>query len=127
MAYVLLNPTERARETRGESYYTPAADVLEGADVYTIALDLPGFKKESFKVAVNDGVLTVSGERGRTEPEYPELYRSFERPAGTFRRAFRIPDDVVDGNTVTATYENGVLTLGLTKREKAKPRTITVK
>jgi len=126
MTYVLLNPTERARTSLRESYHTPAADVLEGADGYTIALDLPGIEKESIKVVVNDGLLTVSGERRRTDPENTDFYRSWERPAGTFQRVFRIPDDVVDGNTVNATFENGVLTLGLKKREKAKPRTIAV-
>jgi len=126
MTYVLLNPTERALAARRESCHTPAADVLEGADGYTIALDLPGVAKDSIRVVVNDGVLTVSGERPRTEPENQDFYRSWERPAGTFQRAFGIPDDVVDGNTVNATYENGVLTVGLKKREKAKPRTIAV-
>lgn len=126
MTHVLLNPAERALRAGREVTVTPPVDIVENAEGYTIHIDLPGFDRKTFKVVVNEGVLTVSGERGRPEPENADFFRSYERPVGRFYRAFRIPENVVDGNEVKASYENGVLTLKLRKREKAKPRTIAV-
>ncbi len=126
MTYVLTNPGTCAQRTTREATLTPAVDIIENTDNYTISIDLPGFEKDGFKVVVHEGVLTVSGERGRLEAPKDDLYRYYERPAGTFYRAFRIPEDVVDGTDVKAEYVNGVLNLELKKREKALPRTISV-
>jgi len=126
MTYVVTYPRERTGRDVREATITPAVDIVEHTDDYSLHIDLPGFDKDGFKVVVHDGVLTVSGERVRREEENNDLYRYFERPAGNFYRAFRMPEDVVDGNEVKAEYVNGVLTLVLKKREKALPRTITV-
>lgn len=126
MTYVLTHPRAYAERAARETTITPAVDIIEGNDTYKIAIDLPGFDKKGFKVVVHEGVLTVSGDRVRGESENNDLYRYYERPSGTFYRAFRLPEDVVDGNEVKAEYVNGVLNLELKKREKAMPRTISV-
>ena len=126
MTYVLTNPRAYAQRAARETTLTPAVDIVESIDKYTISIDLPGFRKDGFKVVVNEGVLTVSGDRGRDEIENDDFYRYYERPVGTYYRAFKIPEDVVDGTDVKAEYVNGVLNLELKKREKALPRTINV-
>ena len=125
MTYVLVKPKGYV-ERAFEGSLSPAVDIIEGPESFVIYLDLPGLEKDEVEVVVNEGVLTVTGERARTEPENEDYYRYFERPAGQFRRAFRIPEDVVEGGEVKASYTNGVLTLELRKKEKAKPKTIAV-
>jgi len=105
--------------------YSPDVDIEERADSYMISLDLPGFEKDDIHVTMEGNVLIVSGERSRKEPERSEYYRSYERPTGSFRRMFRIPD-VVDAGSMKAEYRNGVLALELRKKEEAKPFSITV-
>jgi HSP20 family protein len=124
MTCVVVNPYERTSRSSGVCL-TPPVDIFEGPESYVIHLDLPGFEKDDVKVVVNDGVLSVSGERTRTEQEKKDFWHQ-ERPVGKFYRAFRIPEDAVDSNEVKATYHNGVLTLELRKKEKAKPKTIAV-
>jgi HSP20 family protein len=124
MTCVVVNPFERTSRSSGVCL-TPPVDIVEGPESYVIHIDLPGFEKDGVNVVVNDGVLEVSGERTRKEVEKNDfLYH--ERPVGKFYRAFRIPGDVVESNEVKATYHNGVLTLELRKKEKAKPKTIAV-
>ena len=110
---------------RHTNHWVPAADVTEHENNYTLEVDLPGFEKADFTLKLNDGVLTLSGDRKRDEHENGKYYHSYERPAGTFTRSFRFPDDV-DTAKVNATYENGVLTLQLEKKETAKPRSIKI-
>jgi len=112
---------------RTDSTYTPSVDIVEHADGFTLDFDLPGFTREDLKVSVNEGVLTVTGTRARKETAEDEKYfRHFERPYGTFSRSFRLPE-YVDGESVKATYVQGVLTLELQKKEEAKPYTIEIK
>jgi len=118
--YPKTNDQEKAIET-----WTPAADVVENDHGYLLEIDMPGFSKSDFALKIDENVLTITGERKHTEPENNELYQFYERPWGTFKRAFRLPDNVNMGN-INATYENGVLRLELTKKEDAKPRTITI-
>ena len=124
MTLVQLYPTT---ETRLRAVaWNPATDIVENADGYSITLDAPGFAKEDLKVKVHEGVLTISGERKSPEANDEKYFRYYERPYGTFERSFRLPDHV-DSETINGSYENGVLTLELKKREEAKPHLITVK
>jgi len=128
MTCVLVKPNDPVERAYGVSggCLSPAVDIVEGREYYTIHIDLPGYEKDDVKVVVNEGILTVSGERTIAKPENSEYYRYYERPAGKFSRAFRIPEETVEGGEVKATYRNGVLTLELKKKEKAKPKTIAV-
>jgi HSP20 family protein len=129
MTYYKVAPRrQRANATETHTHdLKPAVDIVESADGFTLVFDLPGFEKDAINVAVEEGVLTVKGERKRAEHEKDEnLFRHFERAEGTFERSFRLPD-YVDGENIDAAFTNGVLKLELSKKEEAKPRTIKVK
>jgi len=124
MTYLRLEP--RTENRRGQKLWTPASDIVENNDGFTITLDVPGFTKDDLKVNVHEGVLNVSGERKRTENGDNGHYRYYERPEGSFSRSFRLPD-FLDGESVKGIYENGVLSIELQKKEEAKPHIITIK
>jgi HSP20 family protein len=107
--------------------WTPRVDIVEDENEYLIKADLPAVDKKDVKVTVDDGVLTVSGER---KPEKKEedgkTYHRVERVYGSFTRRFSLPENV-DGTKVRAEYKNGELELHLPKAPEAKPKTIEVK
>ncbi|MFC1485476.1 Hsp20/alpha crystallin family protein [Candidatus Latescibacterota bacterium] len=105
--------------------WKPAVDIIEHENDYIFSIDLPGFERSDINLKVDDGVLTISGERKCEEPGDENYYRYFERPYGRFARSFRIPDNV-DHDKVDAVYQNGLLELKLAKKEESKPRTIKV-
>ena len=128
MKLVRYYPTSRpARNERTTSQdWAPATDVRETEHGYTLEIDLPGVEKSDFNVTVDGGVLEVTGERKREEASGDgTFYRYYERPRGSFRRSFRIPENVSVDN-VNASYVGGVLKLELTKKEEAKPRTVKI-
>ena len=105
--------------------WTPLADITEDDKEYLIKTELPEMKKEDVKVTVENGVLTISGERKFEKEEKKKKYHRVERGYGTFMRSFTLPDDA-DANKIKADFKNGVLTLRLLKSEHAKPKQIEV-
>ncbi|MBH0187604.1 MAG: Hsp20/alpha crystallin family protein, partial [Nitrospira sp.] len=93
---------------------------------YLIKAELPEVKKEDVKVSVEDGVLTLSGERRQEKEEKGKKYHRVERSYGSFVRSFSLPESVDEGG-VKAEYKDGVLNLHLPKTEKVKPKSIEVK
>ena len=83
-------------------------------------------KKEDVKVTVENGVLTISGERKFEREEKKKKYHRVERAYGTFVRSFSLPD-VADASKVKAEFKNGMLTVHLPKSEQAKPKQVEVK
>jgi HSP20 family protein len=106
--------------------WTPLADITEDEKEYLIKLDLPEMKKEDVKVTVENGVLTVSGERKFEKEEKNKKHHRVERGYGTFMRRFPLPDDA-DANKINAEFKNGLLTVHLPKSEHAQPKQIDVK
>ena len=105
----------------------PNVDIIEGKENYLIKADLPGLDKKDIKVEVENGVLTISGEKREEKTERDKThYYHLERSYGAFCRSFRLPDNV-GSEHVDAKYANGVLELTLKKTEAAKPRAIEVK
>ncbi len=105
--------------------WMPAADVLEYADKFVLKLDVPGVNASSIDITLDQGVLTVSGERP-AEVTAKEVERSRrERVSGRFHRRFTLPD-TVDASAVHATSRDGVLEVTIPKQAKAKPRRIEV-
>jgi HSP20 family protein len=105
--------------------WLPAVDILESKDSYLIRAELPGMKKEDFHLEVQDGALTLSGERKLEEPAKGVEYHRVERIAGKFSRTFYLPQTVKhDG--IKATYRDGVLEIHVPKADEAKPRQIDV-
>ena len=83
-------------------------------------------RREDVKVTVEDGVLTIQGDRKQEKEEKGKKYHRIERSYGRFVRSFTLPD-TVDESKVKAEYTDGVLHLHLPKSEKAKPKQIDVK
>lgn len=105
--------------------WTPALDLYENADGFTVTVELPGLKKEDVNLSVHENVLTVAGERKHQfEGKEGQTFRS-ERAYGAFQRSVTLPAQV-DATKVAASYKDGVLTVTLPKAEEAKPRQITV-
>jgi HSP20 family protein len=115
----------RAGEDEGQierADWIPAADVYEDEREYTLALDLPGINRDALDVSLDEGRLSVRGERAPAEG--PNVRRA-ERPHGRFARSFSLPD-AVDRSRITADYKDGVLLLHLPKRAEEQPSRIKI-
>lgn len=117
------NSTE---ETMTVAQWLPLVDITEDDKEYLIKAELPAVKKDEVKVAVESGVLTISGERRFEKEEKDKKYHRVERAYGSFVRIFSLPDNA-DDSKVSAEFNDGVLTVRLTKSEKARPKSIEVK
>ena len=105
--------------------WAPLADISEDDKEYLIKLELPEVKKEDVNVTVENGVLTISGERKFEKEEKNKKYHRVERAYGSFMRRFTLPDDA-DAEKVKAEFKDGMLTVHVSKSEKAKPKQIEV-
>ncbi|HJR77215.1 MAG TPA: Hsp20/alpha crystallin family protein [Nitrospiraceae bacterium] len=114
------------REIMTVADWTPTVDISETEAEFLIKAELPDIKKDEVKVTVEDGVLTIQGERNREKEEKGKKYHRVERSYGRFIRSFTLPDSV-DAAAVKAEYTEGVLNLHLPKSEQAKPKQIEVK
>ena len=101
--------------------FSPLANVKEGEENFEIEMAIPGFKKDDFKVEVNERVLSVSSVINQETEENEEGYIRKEFSVNSFERTFRLPK-TVDSDQIGASYENGILTLSLPKKEEAKPK-----
>lgn len=116
----------QGKEVMTVADWAPTVDISETEAEYAIKAELPEVKKEDVKVTVEDGVLTLQGERKQEKEEKGKKYHRIERSYGRFVRSFTLPDSV-DESKVKAEYTDGVLHLHLPKSEKAKPKQIDVK
>jgi len=104
---------------------SPAVDVTEEGERYTVVCDVPGLKREDVEVSLAQGVLTIKGEkRTPKRGSGARVYRE-ETWEGKFQRTVAMPTEV-DPSKVTADLKDGVLTVTLPKREEAKPRQIAI-
>ena len=108
------DPVRFFEPPREDNGWVPAFDIRETDDAFVLQGDIPGLTQKDLEVRVEDGVLSVSGER--PQPAAEVRFSRRERPHGQFRRNFRLGDTVDDEN-VKASYEGGVLELTLPKRE----------
>jgi len=105
--------------------WAPLVDISEDDKEYLIKAELPEVKKENVKVTAEAGTLTIMGERQFEKEEKNKKYHRVERAYGSFGRSFSLPDDASPAK-VSAEFKDGVLTVHLTKDEKAKPQHIEV-
>jgi HSP20 family protein len=108
------------------SEWSPAADVQETDTEFLIKADLPEIAKEDVKVQVENGVLTIQGERKREEETNGKRFHKVEREYGKFVRRFALPVEI-DAAKVQADFKNGVLNVHLPKTAKAAAKAIDVK
>jgi HSP20 family protein len=114
------------KETLALAEWRPLVDVTEDDKEYLVKAELPEVKKEEIKVTVQNGALTIAGERKIEKEEKNKKYHRVERAYGSFERSFTVPEDA-DANKITSEFKDGVLTVHLPKAPTAKPKTIEVK
>jgi len=119
-------PRTNGKETMVVADWVPSVDVSETDGEYQIKAEIPDVKKEDVRVTLEDGVLTIQGERKQEKEEKGKKYHRVERSYGSFVRSFTLPD-LVDEEKVKAEFKDGVLNLHLPKSEKPKPKAIEVK
>jgi HSP20 family protein len=105
--------------------WCPAVDICENENALVLSADIPGVKMEDIEIKIEQGTLTLSGSREFKKQDEKGGYHRLERSYGSFHRAFSLPD-TVEADKVEASFDNGVLTITLPKKELAKPRTIKV-
>jgi HSP20 family protein len=113
-------------ETSASGAWSPAVNILENEDGIVISADLPGLKAEDVDVTVDNGVLTIRGERSFEEASEGSTYHRVERWYGSFERSFSIPNSV-DPAKIEAKFASGEMTISLPKRDESKPRSVKVK
>ena len=105
--------------------WAPAVDICEETDRFLLHADIPGVKREDVEITLEDGVLTVTGNRDSEQEETREGFHRRERVHGTFMRRFTLPD-TVNTETISASVNDGVLEIGIPKQAKPEPKKITV-
>ena len=108
-----------------DAAWSPAVDIVETENDIVLRADLPGVDPKDVDIQVENGTLTLKGERKFESDVKEDDYRRVERVYGSFLRSFALPS-TVDAEKVEAEYRNGVLELKLPKRPEAKPKQIKV-
>jgi HSP20 family protein len=107
------------------SDWSPAVDIKEDENGFTIVADIPGVDPKDIDVHMENGMLTIKGERESEKKEEKEGYKRIERSYGSFYRRFSMPDSA-DADKIKAESKNGVLQISIPKQEKVQPRKISV-
>ena len=105
--------------------WSPLVDIMEGDGEYLVKAELPEVAKEDVSVRVEDGVLSISGERKAEVVKEEKKIHRVERDYGRFTRSFRVPENA-DASKVTARFKDGVLQVTLPKVAEAKPPAVEI-
>jgi HSP20 family protein len=105
--------------------WAPAVDIKEESDRYVLLADLPGVKPEDIDLSMEEGVLTIKGEKKTEAKAQRENYKRVERTYGSFYRRFSLPD-TANAEGISARSRHGVLEIVIPKREAIQPKKITV-
>lgn len=123
---------DRAVDTRtaegssvATSDWVPAVDIKEEKDSFVIVADIPGVDPQNIEVHMENGMLTIKGEKESEKKEEREGYKRVERSFGSFYRRFSLPD-TADAGKITAKSNNGVLEVRIAKQDQVQPRKISV-
>jgi HSP20 family protein len=106
--------------------WAPALDISERKDAYLVTVELPGVEADDLEITLEDGLLTIQGERQFTSESSEEQFHRIERRYGAFRRSITLPAQV-QAEQIEASFENGVLQIVVPKMEEAKPKRIQVR
>jgi len=119
-----LNAFFGAGEERSRRW-VPPVDLVEGEDHFVLKADLPGLGDDDVKIEVEDGTLTISGERRAEHEQHEKGWYRIERSFGSFSRSLTLPDHV-DASAITASFHDGVLEVRIPKPEERKPQRIEI-
>jgi len=108
-----------------ERNWAPAVDIREQENSYLLSADIPGVDRENIEIMLENGVLTLKGERRGEAAANGQEYRRKERAQGTFMRQFTLPE-TVDTQNISATVKDGVLDVVIPKQAKPLPTRITI-
>ena len=106
--------------------WVPAMDVWEEGEHFVLKADLPGVTESDVSIEVQDGTLTVSGERRSEERKEGAGWYRYERSSGAFSRSLTLPEGV-NPDGIEAEFATGVLTVRIPKPEERKPRRVEIK
>ena len=106
--------------------FAPAMDVGETDAAYVVTVEIPGASRDDVAVEVEEGMLTIRGEKKSEREEKKERRRWIERSYGSFTRSFRLPSDA-QLDRIEAGFKDGVLTVTIPKAEARKPRAVAIK
>ena len=125
LAHALGLHAQQASGRATTTAWAPAVDISERKDAYLVTVELPGLKAEDLDITMEDGLLTIQGERQFTSESSEEQFHRVERSSGAFRRSITLPAHVM-ADAVEASMEDGVLRILVPKAEEAKPKRIQV-
>jgi len=117
--------TPELKEPMTTAEWSPLVDITEDDNEYLVKAELPEVKREDLKVKVEDGTLSITGERKSEKAEKGRKCHRVERFYGSFERCFTLPDDA-DATRVTSDFKDGILRVHLAKNLNAKPQVIEV-
>jgi HSP20 family protein len=112
-------------DTAATAEWTPAVDIKEEAMRYVLWADLPGVSSDQIDITMENGILTLKGERVTQTKTNREGLKRVERVFGTFYRRFSLPD-TADADGITARFTNGVLEIAIPKKAAIQPKKIVV-
>ena len=116
----------QAGEAVQQRLWAPALDISERKDAYVVTVEVPGVKAEDLDITLEDGLLTIQGERQFSQETSEQQWHRVERRYGSFRRSITLPSQV-QADAIEASFDNGVLEVIVPKAEEAKPKKITVR
>ena len=111
---------------RREPALSPAFDVSETDDEYRVSMELPGLAKDDIEVSIENGRLTISGEKKEEQKEEKENFLRVERSYGSFTRSVPLPG-TVNEEGIEASFKDGVLSVRLPKTEEARGKKVEIK
>jgi HSP20 family protein len=106
--------------------WSPALDISERKDAYLVTVELPGVETDDLEITMEDGLLTIQGERHFAHDSSEQQFHRVERRYGAFRRSITLPAQV-QAEQIEASFDNGVLQILVPKMEEAKPKRIQVR
>ncbi|HEV2721197.1 MAG TPA: Hsp20/alpha crystallin family protein [Thermoanaerobaculia bacterium] len=118
-----ISDEETPALTTTTTTWAPTTDIVETKDALIVRCELPGIEEKDVNVEIENGVLTISGERKFEEKTKEKNFHRVERAYGRFVRSFTLPPNILNDN-VKATFTEGLLELTLPKKEEAKPKKI---
>jgi len=123
---LLIPAATNSHEPERVSDWLPAVDIREADDHFELSADLPGIDPENITVTMEDGVLSIQGSRDSQLTDETDGYQRYERVSGKFLRRFTLPD-TANGEEISATTKQGVLTVSIPKQARLQARKIDVK
>jgi HSP20 family protein len=124
LAHALGLHTQQSNERA--TAWAPALDISERKDAYLVTVELPGVDVDDLEITLEDGLLTIQGERHFAHDSSEQQFHRVERRYGAFRRSITLPAHVM-AEGIQASFEDGVLQILVPKAEEAKPKRIQVR